>query len=167
MIEVSISGLRRDRRVGRRGRFAARSTLDGSTDARIGTAATNVPGHRAVDVGVARFRIGCEQRVRAHDLPRLAIAALRHIQFEPSLLDLLACGGTADRFDRGDALTCCSRDRRNAERTGLPSRWIVQAPHKAVPQPNFVPVMASTSRNTHNRGACRRKPPPGGPFRLR
>jgi hypothetical protein len=28
----------------------------------------------------------------------------------------------------------------------------VQAPQSAIPQPNFVPVIPSTSRNTHNRG---------------
>jgi hypothetical protein len=38
------------------------------------------------------------------------------------------------------------------ERTGFPSRWTVQAPHKALPHPNFVPVIPSTSRSTHNSG---------------
>src|SRR6185436_12028815 len=38
------------------------------------------------------------------------------------------------------------------ERAGLPSRWIVQAPHSARPQPNLVPVMPSTSRSTQRTG---------------
>src|SRR5437868_1067069 len=38
------------------------------------------------------------------------------------------------------------------ERTGWPSTRTVQAPQAATPQPNFVPVMPSTSRNTHNKG---------------
>jgi hypothetical protein len=38
------------------------------------------------------------------------------------------------------------------ERTAEPSRSTVQAPHSAMPQPNFVPVMPSTSRNTHKSG---------------
>src|SRR5258706_10601617 len=38
------------------------------------------------------------------------------------------------------------------ERTGCPSRCTVQAPHCAMPQPNFVPVMCSESRSTHRRG---------------
>src|SRR5580693_9432864 len=38
------------------------------------------------------------------------------------------------------------------ERIGLPSIWTVQAPHSAMPQPNFVPVMPSTSRSTHSSG---------------
>src|SRR6202171_3742913 len=38
------------------------------------------------------------------------------------------------------------------ERMAAPSTCTVQAPQSAMPQPNFVPVMPSTSRNTHNRG---------------
>src|SRR5262249_53493459 len=38
------------------------------------------------------------------------------------------------------------------DRVAAPSIWTVQAPHSATPQPNFVPVMPSTSRNTHSSG---------------
>src|SRR5262245_1496987 len=38
------------------------------------------------------------------------------------------------------------------ERVALPSRWTVQAPHWAMPQPYFVPVRPRTSRRTHKRG---------------
>src|ERR1700756_547393 len=38
------------------------------------------------------------------------------------------------------------------ERTALPSTWTVQAPHCAMPQPNFVPVMPRISRSTHSNG---------------
>src|SRR6266404_1462685 len=38
------------------------------------------------------------------------------------------------------------------ERVATPSTWTVQAPQSAIPHPNFVPVMPSTSRNTHKRG---------------
>src|SRR6266478_5531015 len=38
------------------------------------------------------------------------------------------------------------------ERTATPSMCTVQAPQSAMPQPNFVPVMPSTSRNTHKSG---------------
>src|SRR6266446_4558263 len=38
------------------------------------------------------------------------------------------------------------------ERVATPSICTVQAPHSAMPQPNFVPVMPRTSRSTHNRG---------------
>src|SRR5258707_2171110 len=37
-------------------------------------------------------------------------------------------------------------------RTASPSRWTVQAPHRATPQPNFVPVRPSSSRKYHRRG---------------
>ncbi|MNG31785.1 hypothetical protein D3C84_1176560 [compost metagenome] len=38
------------------------------------------------------------------------------------------------------------------ERTATPFICTVHAPHKAMPQPNFVPVMPSTSRNAHSNG---------------
>src|ERR1700716_2246145 len=38
------------------------------------------------------------------------------------------------------------------ERTGLPSTCTVQAPHCAMPQPNFVPVSPSMSRRTQSSG---------------
>jgi hypothetical protein len=38
------------------------------------------------------------------------------------------------------------------ERIDLPSMWTVQAPHCAIPQPNFVPVKPITSRNTQSSG---------------
>src|SRR6202795_3388486 len=41
---------------------------------------------------------------------------------------------------------------RRQERTGLPSMCTVQAPHCAMPQPNFVPVIPSTSRRTQSSG---------------
>src|SRR6266478_7553198 len=38
------------------------------------------------------------------------------------------------------------------ERTASPSICTVQAPHCAIPQPNFVPVSPKTSRSTHSKG---------------
>src|SRR5437016_2550428 len=38
------------------------------------------------------------------------------------------------------------------ERVGWPSSCTVQAPHSAMPQPNFVPVRPTTSRSTHRIG---------------
>src|ERR1700709_641962 len=38
------------------------------------------------------------------------------------------------------------------ERVGAPSICTVQAPHSAIPHPNLVPVMPSTSRNTQRSG---------------
>jgi hypothetical protein len=38
------------------------------------------------------------------------------------------------------------------KRVATPSTCTVQAPQSAMPQPNFVPVMPSTSRNTQSSG---------------
>ena len=38
------------------------------------------------------------------------------------------------------------------ERIGAPSTCTVQAPHKLMPQPNFVPLSSSSSRNTQSNG---------------
>src|SRR6476619_7464511 len=38
------------------------------------------------------------------------------------------------------------------DRVGRPSIWIVHAPQRPWPQPNFVPVMVSTSRSVHSKG---------------
>src|SRR3954463_7155839 len=38
------------------------------------------------------------------------------------------------------------------ERAGTPLIWTVHAPHRAAPQPNFVPVRPRTSRNTQRTG---------------
>src|SRR3954451_4443277 len=40
------------------------------------------------------------------------------------------------------------------ERVAAPSIWTVQAPHWAMPQPYFVPVMPSCSRITHSSGVA-------------
>ena len=73
----------------RLGALAAASTaaasVDRRADALVGAAAADV-GHRLVDVAVGRIRILREQRRRRHDLARLAVAALRHVEREPRLL---------------------------------------------------------------------------------
>src|SRR6266545_512781 len=56
-----------------------------SADALVGAAAADV-GHRRVDIGVARLGILLEQRSGRHDLPGLAVAALRHVERRPGLL---------------------------------------------------------------------------------
>src|SRR6266850_6231853 len=90
------------------------SLLDGSADTRIGAAAADVAGHGAVDVGIARLGVYGEQGARRHDLPRLTVPALRHVEREPGRLDFLAGRRGADGFDGGDALADRGRDRRDA-----------------------------------------------------
>src|SRR6266567_5006402 len=38
------------------------------------------------------------------------------------------------------------------DRTAVPSRWTVHAPHMPMPQPYFVPVSCNKSRKAHNKG---------------
>src|SRR2546427_9276478 len=69
-------------------------------DALIGPAPADV-GHGIVDVPVGRSRLPRQERRRRHDLPGLAVAALRHIELRPGLLHgVRAIGGQA--FDRDD-----------------------------------------------------------------
>jgi len=73
----------------------------------------------------------------------------------------------SDRAFRGgwvslsNSIVCQLLSRHNGPqlRTGLPSRWTVQSPHWAMPQPNLVPVKRRTSRMIQRR-ECR-CPPPG------
>src|SRR5260221_7656170 len=100
-------------RVGDAGRF-----LDCGTDTWIGAAAADIPGHRAVDVRIARLGSGGEQRACRHDLAPLAVPALRHVELAPGRLHFLAPRRGADRFDGGDLLSDRGRHRRDAG-TGL------------------------------------------------
>src|SRR5438477_3605152 len=75
-----------------------RRGVDRRADARIGSAAADV-GHRRVDVLVAGVAILCEQGDRRHDLPRLAVAALRHFVIDPRLLHRLQLAALREPFD--------------------------------------------------------------------
>src|SRR5438128_10597580 len=94
--------------------LAVRRVLDSRADSHIGAAPTDVPRHGGVDVAIGRVGVGREQRRRGHDLAGLAIAALRHLERDPGLLDLSARGGGADGLDRGDALASRGGDWRDA-----------------------------------------------------
>src|SRR5260370_39036692 len=58
--------------------------VNGGTDADIGRAAAEVAVHREIDVVVRRLLDLLEQSDRAHDLSRLAIAALRNVAGDPA-----------------------------------------------------------------------------------
>src|SRR5450830_330104 len=60
--------------------------LDGGTNAVIGAAAANIAAHGVFDVCVARIFVCAQQGCGAHQLSRLAIAALRHIVRDPCFL---------------------------------------------------------------------------------
>src|SRR2546425_6262069 len=116
---LALRNCRRERSTVMSGPFLAvrrtmRRALDSLVDSHISTAATDVPRHRGVDIAICRVGVGREQRRRGHDLAGLAIAALRHLQLDPGLLDLLAGWGGTDGLDRRDALAGDCRDRRES-----------------------------------------------------
>src|SRR6266850_2317308 len=110
---LALRNCRRERSTVMSGPFLG-GVLDSLADSDIRTAAADVPRHGGVDIAVGRVGLGGEQRRCGHDLAGLAIAALRHLQLDPGLLDLLAGGGGADGLDRSDALAGRGRDRRDA-----------------------------------------------------
>src|SRR6266852_6787977 len=88
-----------------RGRGRLGRLLDGSADSGVGATAANVARHRAIDVRIGGMRRVGEKRRGGHDLTRLAVAALYHLEIEPGLLHALPGGRLTDRLDGGDALT--------------------------------------------------------------
>src|ERR1700688_1716489 len=84
--------------------------LDGAEDARIGAATADIAVHMANDVVAARILVGRKQRRGLHDLAGLAIAALRHLQVEPGLLQRMVAVWP-QTIDGGDGLACHHGDR--------------------------------------------------------
>ena len=78
-------------------------------NSRIGTAATDVARHRIINVCVRGFGILGKQYRRAHDLTRLTIAALRHVNLDPGLLQRMA-EIIRETFDGGDFFAGDIRD---------------------------------------------------------
>src|SRR5256885_5582469 len=82
--------------------FHTRSDPDRTSNPVIAAAAADVAGHGGVNLlGIG---LGClpEQRARGHELPGLTVAALHHINFQPSLLQSSADRRSADMLDRVD-----------------------------------------------------------------
>src|SRR5689334_1887210 len=67
-----------------------RCALDRAHDALVGPTAADVGAHMLHDLLARWLWIVLEQIGRAHDLPALAVAALRHPLGEPSLLNRMA-----------------------------------------------------------------------------
>src|SRR5687767_11211563 len=66
--------------------------VDGRADTHVGRAAADVARHGAIDVRVGWLRNLVKERSGGHDLPRLAVAALRYVQVDPSPFHRLARG---------------------------------------------------------------------------
>src|SRR6185369_3424027 len=96
-----------------------RGLLDRGTDPRVGPAAADVAFHGLVDLRVGGIRVALQQRGGRHDLPGLAVAALRDAVVDPGRLQRAADGLGADRFDRDDLAVRNRRDRRDARAHSL------------------------------------------------
>src|SRR3954469_10732043 len=80
-----------------------RGGADGRFDALVAAAAAEVAGHRVHDVLVGRSGLRLEQGGGLHDLPGLAVAALRHAEIAPRDLNrMLAL--RVEAFDGGAGL---------------------------------------------------------------
>src|SRR6516165_9536986 len=77
--------------------------MDGGAYALISAAPADI-GDRRGDIGVRRLGFFSKQRHGRHHHSALAIAALRHIEVEPGLLDRMELAVLRQRFDRGDGL---------------------------------------------------------------
>ena len=132
------------------------ATVDGLLDRfanpQVRGAPTQIPGHRGVDLRVGRLRCLREQRRGRHDLSGLAVAALRDVDLLPRALHGMRAV-SRESLDRGDTRAPPTAETGvTHERTALPFRCTVHAPHCATPHPYFVPTRSSSSRSTHKRG---------------
>src|SRR5271163_2713641 len=96
----------------------SRGLLDGGADALIGATSTDVAVHDAIYIGIRGMRRLFQERRGLHDLAGLTIAALRHIQRAPSLLERVIAF-RIEAFDGGDSLAVDVADRRNAGSYGF------------------------------------------------
>ena len=111
--------------------FLTGRLLDGGTDASIRSAAADVASHGGIDIGVGRLGFLLEERGRGHDLPSLAVAALRDAHVDPRRLHGFADLVRADRLDGDDLLVrergnrghaCASRLTVDMHRAGTAQR---------------------------------------------
>src|SRR5260370_3584353 len=93
-----------------------RRILDGSADANVGGASTDIAVHGEIDVAIIGLRNLAQQRDRAHHLPGLTIAALRHVAIGPGALYRI---GLASRYGF-DGRHFAVSERRNRQRARAP-----------------------------------------------
>src|SRR5439155_17082754 len=78
-----------------------RCRLDRRTNALVGSTAADISGHRFIDLLIGGLLLAVQQSHGLHDLPGLAIAALRHVHLHPRLLNQMQSLIT-ETFDRCD-----------------------------------------------------------------
>jgi hypothetical protein len=93
------------------------SSCNGATDTLIGATAADIAGHGAIDIIVARLRLLTQESKGGHDLPRLAVPALRYLFRNPRLLYPITEGGEA--FNRGDLVAGGGGSRSDARTCGV------------------------------------------------
>src|SRR5260370_42639935 len=93
---------RRETRAGPLMSHSLRRAVNRRADPLVRAAATDI-SDLGVDLRVARVGRLREQRGDGHDLPRLAIAALRHVFLDPGPLHSVRAV-LREAFDRGHAL---------------------------------------------------------------
>ena len=98
------------------------------------------------------FGLRLQQRRGRHDLARLAVAALHHVDLAPGGLHRLPTGSLPIASMVVIFLPSAADTGVTQERIGWPSRCTVQAPHRATPQPNLVPVRPDHVAQAHSRG---------------
>ena len=125
--------------------------MDSAANSEVGGATAEISGHGFVDIGVGGVRVLSEQRGGGYNLSGLAVAALWDLFSDPGFLDQMqtVCGKT---FDSDNSLAAALERVVWQERVAAPSMWTVQAPQSPMPQPYFVPVMLSRSRNAQSKG---------------
>ena len=118
----------------------------------IRSTAADIAPHHFVDIGIARVGLLRQQRRGLHDLPGLAVPALRHVAFGPGDLHRMACRSADSPSMVVTPLPAMLETGVMQDRVACPLICTVHAPHNAMPQPNFVPVMPSVSRRYQRRG---------------
>src|ERR1700722_8913776 len=93
--------------------FEGSGVVDGFADALVRAAAADVSAHGIVNIRIGWVGFLRQQRRRGHDLPGLAVSALRHVFFDPGLLHRMRRIHRKP-FNRGDFLSGTARDRRDA-----------------------------------------------------
>src|SRR5215207_1271195 len=98
--------------------FASRSgrgrALHSGDDALMGTTATEVVGKRGADVGFAWALVLRQERRGCHDHSVDAVATLRGLLVDESLLELRWLGAAPEPFQRGDRALLEGVDRQHA-----------------------------------------------------
>src|SRR4051812_7755040 len=118
----------------------------------LGTAAAEISRQRLLGLGQRGARFLRKERGAGHDHAVGAVAALRRLFGDEGGLHRVWLFGAAHPSMVVTRWPAAADTGNRHERTALPSRCTVQAPHCPRPQPNFAPVRPMTSRMTHSRG---------------